>query len=101
MKKFGLLCFFLLLSACSKPEVFEHIEVSSFETMTESTGSVIKFIPSGYVNSNSITYTKDWRDKTKMEVSAIEDHYDVDGNYIKTVVFSSSDEYKKFHNQVG
>lgn len=99
MKKLGLFCIFVFLSACSKPEIYEHIEANSIETMDESEGPIITYVPSGYMNSNSITYTQEWRDKRKVKVSAIEDYYDTNGNYIKTIVFHSNGAYKKFHNQ--
>ncbi|MFS0577387.1 hypothetical protein AB1K83_17370 [Sporosarcina sp. 179-K 3D1 HS] len=98
--KVFLLISLLLLGACSKNEVFEHIEVFSIETMDESEDPVIPYTLSGHKNTNSITYTREWRDKVKFEVSAIEDYYDTDGNYIKTVVFHSSGEHKKLHNQI-
>lgn len=76
-----------LLSACSNTEKGEKIEVFVIKTLEHETGD--------YKKVNSVLNTEESKNYIKFNLVAIEDFYDIDGNYIKTEILHSKYEKSK------
>lgn len=84
----------LLLGSCqSGGEMVEHIEAFVVENIVQNEEGF--FLPSGYKTVNSITTHVDNRGAIKSRIQAIEDYYDDEGNFVKTVVYDQSHERLK------
>lgn len=83
-----LLAVTFLISACSQVEEFEHIEVFAIERLEENKEGLFEVI--GYKKVNSITTIVEGKNQIKTDIQAIEDFYDIDGNYLKTEIIQSS-----------
>lgn len=86
-----LLVTIILISACNKLEKYEHIEVYVTEIVDKNDEDVFETI--GYKKVNAITNTEEVNEvlqQGKNEIKSIEDFYDLEGNYIKTVIIHST-----------
>lgn len=85
----------LLLSSCqSGGEKVEHVEAFVVENIVQQNEERF-FLPSGYKKVKSITTHVDNRGAIKSRIQAIEDYYDDEGNFVKTVVYDQSHERLK------
>ncbi|PZD97269.1 hypothetical protein DNH61_02615 [Paenibacillus sambharensis] len=86
----------VLFSAChnGNQKMIEKETVEGFiiET-TELNGETVK--TTGYMKVNAITYIYESEHKISTRIRAIEDYYDIDGNYQKTIIFDNSIENNK------
>ncbi|MGY3715846.1 hypothetical protein ACWE42_10015 [Sutcliffiella cohnii] len=76
-----------LLAACGSVEKHETIEVYVAETSQENNDGFYE--TTGYKKVNAITIVEEGENHIKTDIKAIEDYYDIEGNYIKTEVFHS------------
>lgn len=76
-----------LLGGCGDVEKIQHIEVFVIETLEENEEGF--FEKTGYKKVNAITSTEASENDTKTDVKAIEDFYDMEGNYIRTEIIHS------------
>jgi len=84
----------LLLSSCqSGGEIVEHVEAFVVENIVQNEEGF--FLPSGYKKVNSITTHVDNRGAIKSRIQAIEDYYDDEENFVKTIVYDQSHERLK------
>ncbi|MBB3154270.1 hypothetical protein FHS16_004352 [Paenibacillus endophyticus] len=72
------------LNGCGKSEKIEHIEAFATE-MSEQNAEGI-FERTGYKKVNAITSVVEGEKYVKSEIKKIEDHYDIDGNFIKSEI---------------
>jgi lipopolysaccharide export LptBFGC system permease protein LptF len=75
---------FVLLSACSDAVKIEQIEAFAIEILEENEEGIHE--RTGYKKSNSISLIVEGKNFIRSEIKSIEDFYDKDGNYIKTVI---------------
>lgn len=99
-KLFFMLGIILLLTACSKAKVVEHVEAFTSETMSDTPERSGFYVETGYKRVNSVSLLKEWDDKFQGEISSIEDFYDLNGDYINTVVTYSYSKEMKRHNML-
>jgi hypothetical protein len=69
----------ILLNACNNVETIQHIEVFVVETSQQ-----------GFKKVNAITSIEEGKNYMKTDIKAIEDFYDMEGNYIKTEIIHST-----------
>lgn len=74
----------LLLGACSQAEEVQHIEAFGIEVLEQNAEGLYE--PVGYKKVNAITTTKENKNYTRVDLKTVEDFYDTEGNYTKTVV---------------
>lgn len=84
---------FFLLSACSNVDKIQHIEVFVIETFEQNNEGI--FENTGFKKVNSITTIEEGKNHIKTDIKAVEDFYDIDGNYIKTEILHSNYEKSK------
>lgn len=86
--KLSLLCVvFVMISACSKSEKVEHIEVFATETSEQNEEGM--FVRTGYKKVNAITIVVEGKNYIKSDIKMIEDSYDLKGNFIKSEIILS------------
>lgn len=99
-KLFFMLGMALLLVACSEAEVVEHVEAFTIETMSDTPNSSGLYVKTGYKRENSVVLFKEWNSKLHAEVSSITDFYDLNGNYVNTIVSYTFSKELKLHNTI-
>lgn len=77
-----------LLNACDNVEKVEHIEVFIVETSEQNKEGL--FEKTGYKKVNSITTIEEGKNYIETDIKAVEDFYDIDGNYLKTEIIHST-----------
>ncbi|WP_035663190.1 hypothetical protein [Halalkalibacter akibai] len=99
MKSFMCLVSFtclLYLSGCNT-QTYEAVEVFQIDLLELSDQSKA-YDQSGYKIVNSITTTSETRNMLKADIKAIEDHFDPNGNYVKTVILHSKSTLNKLND---
>ncbi|MGO4543442.1 hypothetical protein AB4Z29_01400 [Paenibacillus sp. 2TAB23] len=74
----------VVLNGCGKSEKIEHIEAFATE-MSEQNAEGF-FERTGYKKVNAITIVVEGEKHVKSEIKMIEDHYDIDGNFVKSEI---------------
>ncbi|UVI29230.1 hypothetical protein [Paenibacillus spongiae] len=77
-----------LLSACSNMGKIQHIEVFVAEISERNDEGF--FVTTGYKKVNAITTIEEGKNHIKTDIKAIEDFYNIEGNYIKTEIIHSN-----------
>ena len=88
----------LLLAACSEAEVVEHVEAFTVETMSDTPNSAGLYVKTGYKRENSVVLFEEWDNKLQAEVSSIEDFYNLNGDYVNTIISHTFSKELKWHN---
>jgi hypothetical protein len=89
--------YILVVSACSS-QTFESVEAFEIDTLEVNDQGTYDI--TGYKKVNSITVTSESRSAVKAEIKAIEDHYDHNGKYLKTVLLHSESSLNKSNDTV-
>lgn len=91
MKSWGQIVFMIFLLifcvSCSSVETATNIEVYSTEILEENAEGIFEVV--GYKKVNALTVIESSDNHIDTVIKAIEDHYDLDGNYLKTEVLFS------------
>ena len=72
------------------------VEAFVLETLSDTVNSMGIYELTGYKEVNSITEIKEGNNEIYTKITAIEDYYDIAGNYIKTIV--KNDEFENDYN---
>lgn len=85
---FGLLIVSVfILSACGNVETVQHVEVYMIETLEENDEGIYE--TTGYKKVNAITSIEESENHVETDIKAIEDFYDINGNYMRTEIIHS------------
>ncbi|MGN7357300.1 hypothetical protein ACTHPF_08020 [Paenibacillus sp. SAF-054] len=99
----GLLFMMILwlpLAGCASKEANVAIEAFSIEEMSDTPDDDGLYTQKGYKRVNSITDTKKSNNILTIKVSVLEDYYDADGHYLKSVIASSEQRKNLFTQEV-
>ena len=82
-----LLSVMVLLGACNDVQKGQHVEVYTIETLEQNDEGIWE--KDGYKKVNVINSSEESDKQIKTDIKAIEDYYDLKGNYIRTEVIYS------------
>lgn len=74
----------MLITSCSRTEVIRHYEVFMSDSMERKEDG--NFETTGYSKANAITTSESRKGFLRTDVKMIEDFYDLEGHYVKTVI---------------
>lgn len=92
---------FLLISCQAEKNNQENIEKETIESFTVEESELNSegiYVPIGYKKVNAITYVKDNKHVIKTHVRTIEDFYDLEENFVKTIITNSYYEKLKINH---
>jgi hypothetical protein len=86
----GAALWIFILTGCSSVETTETVEAYVIKTLEQTSGEGAPFVETGFQKVNVISKTEVSKNHIKTDIKAIEDYYDINGKYIKTVILHST-----------